>query len=449
MPTMHPPAVPFLALAALLILGCGAACAGPPGSAGNTPGTGADLEELVWSDELADGSGVTALAAGPDGSVYAAGWTTLPLSEGGGQGGRDAFVRRYSADGQVAWTRQFGALGDDNAEDLAVDRRGNVYVAARVDGPVGANPSGGGRDGFVAAYGPDGAELWSLQIGTDHVDWADAVAVAEDGQVFVSGSTSGAFPGQHNRGSSDNFLARIDPGGELAAVLQFGSEEGMGATALSVSAGRVYMAGSTLGPLSADPVGDEHAGSSDLYLKVFDLAGSDLWTWTFGSNHADSTLDLTVDPGGAVVLVGTTRAVLPNPVIGIGNRVGGFLDAFAIGLSADGQIAWVRQFGTEDWDVASTVSPGRDGALYVAGRTKGSFPGQAARGGYDVFVSAMDSQGQVRWSRQMGSPVDDVAYAVAVGPGDGLFLGGSGGLVGGGPTEVERGWIIHMTAPSE
>ena len=449
MPAMHPVASRLLALAALLALGCGAACTDPPESARDAPGTATDLEEIVWSDELADGSGVTALAAGPDGSVYAAGWTTLPLSEGAGQGGRDAFVRRYSAAGQVIWTRQFGALGDDNAEDLAVDAHGNVYVAARVDGPVGANPSGGGRDGFVAAYGPEGAELWSLQIGTDQVDWADAVAVAEVGQVFVSGSTSGAFPGQHNRGSSDNFLARIDPGGQLAAVLQFGSEEGMGATALSVSAGRVYMAGSTLGPLSADPVGDEHAGSSDLYLKVFDLESSDLWTWTFGSNHADSTLDLTVDPGGTIVLVGTTRAVLPNPVIGIGSRVGGFLDAFAIGLSADGEIAWVRQFGTEDWDVASAVSPARGGTLYVAGRTKGSFPGQAARGGYDVFVSAMDAGGQPAWTRQIGSAVDDVAYAVAVGPEDGLFLGGSGGLVSGGSTEVERGWIIHMKVPSE
>ena len=446
---MHPVSPRFLAAAAVLVLGCGAACADPSGSAGKSPGTVEALEGIAWSDELGDGSGLTALAVGPDGSVYAAGWTTLPLSEGAGKGGRDAFVRKYSAAGQVIWTRQFGAPGDDNAEDLAVDGHGNVYVAARVDGPVGANPSGGGRDGFVAAYDTEGVELWSLQIGTDQVDWADAVAVAEGGQVFVSGSTSGAFPGQRNRGSSDNFLARIDPGGDLAAVLQFGSEEGMGATALSVSAGRVYMAGSTLGPLSADPVGDEHAGSSDLYLKIFDLAGSDLWTWTFGSNHADSTLDLAVDPGGAIVLVGTTRAVLPNPVIGIGSRVGGFLDAFAIGLSADGQIAWVRQFGTEDWDVASAVSPGGDGRLYVAGRTKGSFPGQAARGGYDVFVSAMDSQGQTRWSRQMGSAVDDVAYSVAVGHEGGLFLGGSGGLVSGGPTEVERGWIIHMTAPSE
>ena len=449
MPNMHPPAFPFLALVTVLALACGAACPGPSGSERNPSGTGSDLEGVVWSADMGDGSGVTALAAGPDGSVYAAGWTTIPLSEGAGQGGRDAFVRKFSAAGQVVWTRQFGALGDDNAEDLAVDRSGNVYVAARVDGPVGANPSGGGRDGFVAAYDPEGVELWSLQIGTDQVDWADAVAVAEDGQIFVSGSTSGAFPGQRNRGSSDNFLARIDPGGELAAVLQFGSEEGMGATALSVAAGRVYMAGSTLGPLSADPVGDEHAGSSDLYLRIFDLAGGNLRTWTFGSNHADSTLDLTVDPSGSVVLVGTTRAVLPNPVIGIGTRVGGFLDAFAIGLSSDGEIAWVRQFGTQDWDVASAVSPGRDGTLYVAGRTKGSFPGLAARGGYDVFVSAMDDHGQTLWTRQMGSAVDDVAYAVAVGPGDDLYLGGSGGLVSGGSTEVERGWIIRVRAPSE
>ena len=400
---------------------------------------------MEWSDEMEDGSGITAVAAGPEGSVYAAGWTTAALAAGAGRGGRDAFVRRYSAAGDVLWTRQFGASGDDNAEDLAVDPAGNVYVAARVDGPTGSDP-GGGRDGLVAGFSADGAELWSLRIGTDAVDWADAVAVGAGGDVFASGSTNGAFPGQRNRGSTDNFLARIGPGGELAWVVQFGSEEGMGATSLAASGPRLYMAGSTLGPLSASPAGDEHAGSADLYLRAYDGDGGELWTWTFGSNHADSALGLSADADGGVVVVGTTRAVLPNPVVGIGSRAGGFLDAFAIGLSAGGEIEWVSQFGTRDWDVASSVSRGGDGTLYVAGRTKGAFPGHRARGDFDVFVRAMEDGGRTLWTEQMGSSVADLAYAVAAAPGGGLFLGGTGGVASDGEPAPERGWVLRMGA---
>ena len=432
--------IPQSLAAALLTPLAIAACATGPDSVRQA--RGGLPPETVWADEMADGSGVTAIGIGPDGSVYAAGWTSAALSEGAGLGGRDAFVRRYSADGEITWTRQFGAAGDDNAEDIAIDAAGNVYVAARVDGPVGAGPSGG-RDGHVAAFGPGGTPLWSLRLGTDAVDWADSVAVLDDGRIVVSGSTSGAFPGHSNRGSSDNFLAVIDVGGDLVTLTQFGSEEGMGATALAAHGGRLYMAGSTLGPLSASPTGEEHAGSADVFVRIFDPDGADLRTWTFGSNHADSALDVLADDLG-IVIVGTTRAVLPNPVVGIGSRSGGFLDAFAIGLSPDLQITWVDQFGTSEWDVASAVAQGDDRALYVAGRTNGSFPGQAARGGYDAFVRAMDRGGGTGWTRQLGSATDDRAQAVAVAPGGDVLLGGVGGVAGDGSSEPERGWVIRI-----
>ncbi len=426
-------------------------CIEPPSSAATTLADENRLSGVEWSDEMANGTGVTALALGPDGSLYTAGWTTEAIETGAGSGGRDAFVRRYDADGEVVWTRQFGASGDDNAEDLAVDSSGNVYVAARVDGPVGQNPGGSGRDGYVAAYDPDGTEMWSLQISTPEVDWADSVAVADDGTVFVSGSTTGSFEGFTNEGITDNFVARIAPGFESVSVIQFGSGEGMGATALAVSQGRLYITGSTLGPLSDTPTGNEHAGSADVYLRIYEPDGTELRTWTFGSNDADTALDLAVDPDGSVFLVGTTRATLPNPVVGIGSRVGGFLDAFAIGLNPEGDIDWVEQFGTDEWDVASGVARGSDGVLYVTGRTDGAFTGYSGAGEFDVFVRAYSADGRALWTRQMGSRAEDFAYAVAVGPGKTMFVGGLGGLVGGargGPVS-ERGWVIRMEIPAE
>jgi hypothetical protein len=366
-------------------------------------------------------------------------------------GGRDAFVRRYRADGEVVWTRQFGAAGDDNADDLSVDAVGNVYVAARVDGPVGNNSSPGGRDAYVAMYDPDGAELWSLQFGTPGVDWADAVTVGPGGDVFVSGSAAAAFPGFTNLGGTDNFLARISPDGELIAVSQFGSSEGMSATALATSDELVVLAGSAFGPLSEQPLTDEHAGSSDLFLRAFNLEGEAVWTRMFGSNHADSALDLSVAGNGGLVVVGATRATLPNPAVGIGERVGGFEDAFVMRYGPDGEVEWVRQFGTDEWDVATSLTVGADGVLYVAGRTNGESQTFSGRGEFDVFVSAFSADGQALWTHQMGSAAEDFAYAVAVGPSESLFVAGSGGLVGGRGrgSGDERGWVIRMAFPAE
>jgi hypothetical protein len=63
-------------------------------------------------------------------------------------------------------------------------------------------------DAFVRAFGPDGAELWSLRFGTGRDDGASGVAVAAADAIYVVGATEGAFPDQTRSGLSDIFVRR-------------------------------------------------------------------------------------------------------------------------------------------------------------------------------------------------------------------------------------------------
>ena len=85
-------------------------------------------------------------------------------------------------------------------------------------------------------------------------------------------------------------------------------------------------------------------------------------------------------------------------------------DAFISLHDEEGNLKWVRQFGTQEEDVATGVAPNGAGA-YVVGYTRGALGAQI--GGSDSFIRMYDPNGNVLWSRQFGTTADDFATGVA------------------------------------
>jgi hypothetical protein len=174
---------------------------------------------LVWvrqfgtqggKDDHADG------VATRRGQIYVVGYTEGALPGQVSAGGADVFVRKYDANGNVVWTRQFGTPGNDSASRRRVTTTGQgVYVAGTVaaDQALPSQTSAGGRDAFVRQYSDNGDELWTLQFGTSGDDRAFPVAVGENDDVYVGGGiTFAAFPGFTNAGGTDAYLTKIAKG---------------------------------------------------------------------------------------------------------------------------------------------------------------------------------------------------------------------------------------------
>ena len=94
---------------------------------------------------------------------------------------------------------------------------------------------------------------------------------------------------------------------------------------------------------------------------------------------------------------------------------------------ADGTTRWARQFGGYDSDSANAVALDVFGNVYVAGAATGAVDfgdaADAAFGGRDVFLLALDGDGGFLWQRRFGGTADDVANALAVDDA-GFVLGG-------------------------
>ena len=86
------------------------------------------------------------------------------------------------------------------------------------------------------------------------------------------------------------------------------------------------------------------------------------------------------------------------------------------------RIQWTRQFGANAFDQAHAVGYGEFG-VYTAGDAVGEFPGQTSAGNRDAFISLHDESGQLKWVRQFGTPAEDVATGVA-GDGSGAYVVG-------------------------
>ncbi|MFH1483543.1 MAG: SBBP repeat-containing protein, partial [Chloroflexota bacterium] len=279
--------------------------------------------------------------------------------------------------GEGLWTRQFGSTGDERALGLAVDRAGNVYGAGWTEGVLPKQQSSGKRDAFLRKYDSRGGEVWTRQFGTPEGDEALSVAADGAGNAYAAGSTKGTLPGQGAAGLEDAFITKYDGQGKGLWTRQFGSPGDERVLGLAVDeGGNVYMVGWTDGVLPKQ----QSSGKRDAFLRKYDGRGSEVWTRQFGTPEGDEALSVAVDGVGNAYAAGSIKGALP------GQGAAGLEDAFIAKFDGRGRELWAHQFGSFMTDQASNVAVDGAGAVYVAGQTWGSLPGQRSSGRVDAFL---------------------------------------------------------------
>jgi hypothetical protein len=167
------------------------------------------------------------VATGPGCALYAARSVTS-----------DAFIAKLSPDGsQILWATFLGGNENDSATALALDLRGNVYVAgttASADFPASA-PAAGAIGVFCARLDTSGQIVYSTVFNGKGVS-----GISPDGQgnVWLTGLAAANFPPspaafdtQYDSVNGDGYVAKIGPDGRLL----FGSFLGTQRAGLAIS----------------------------------------------------------------------------------------------------------------------------------------------------------------------------------------------------------------------
>lgn len=406
----------------LLLITLLAACNRAP-----APETSAELTPLFGTS----GADEARALASHDLGVYVAGRTSRNL-HGSHKGSYDAFLRKEDEYGRLLWGVQFGTSSLDTARGVAADTDFNAYVVGETHGSL-AGPHRGERDVFIRKHDPGGGHLWTRQLGTRGYDDANSVAVDRSGNVYVVArvgtsvlykfSSSGhliwqrptfttvylsdvAVDGSGNvyvagTGARDMFVQKLDPEGIIlwTRAVDYGSYDS--GTAVAVSGSSVYLVGNYL---FADLLED-----SNVAVTKFTADGTQLWSNAYGHYGQDNAWDASADRYGDLYFAGYTTTSFAG--LNAGNY-----DGYVVKVSGIGTLTplWSQTVGTSvgDFGFAVVARPipsinclkrfpsSSCTQVYTAGYTFGSLPFVGNRGERDAYLRRLYSDaGGTVWAK--------------------------------------------------
>lgn len=363
----------------------------------------ADGPELEWTSSLGDR--VWSVATGPAGSVYVAATHQPP------DGAWDPvlLVRRYEADGDVAWTRRWDPdHGSIWYADVAVGPGGLIAVAGTGTCDLYAEcyvP-------YLRVYEPDGDVAWTrargLRGNSDHVKRIaeySGVAVTEDA-VVVSAHCCGY-------GDTDGWLTSFELDGDLRWTRDLvipGSRRWNDApTAIDAgSRGDLFVAGWVARGSERSTQPADH----DVFVQRLEPSGDVRWTRVLPDRRAED-----LDTASSVDVGGDRLAIAG---VQVGMDYAGH--AWAGILSTRGELAWRHRCGR--WrgygSMPSVAILPSEAVVVSSSQRDRSDPG------YDAEIRWYRRAGALRWRYALA---DDERFAfathvVVLGDAEAIFAAG-------------------------
>lgn len=255
----------------------------------------------------------------------------------------------------VLFSTFLGGENEDQADGIAVDPSGNIYISGQTTSTHYPVTSGvlqtalnGQQDIVVTKMSGDGSRLiYSTYLGGSSTESGGAIAVDATGNAYITGQTSSTdFP-----------------------------------TVNAFQSGPPVQGGAFVTKLSAD-------GTSLVYSTY--LAGS----------HSSRAEAIAVNANGEAVVCGSTVSTdfpVQNAYQATHAADGGLDDAFVSKFSADGMsLIFSTYIGGTSEDEAEAVAYDPSGAIYVGGRASPDFPtiaGAYLQGSGSSFISKFSATG--------------------------------------------------------
>jgi uncharacterized delta-60 repeat protein len=350
--------------------------------------------KLLWRaayDAVGKNDQATAMVLDDAGNIYVTGSSQLE------SGGWDYLTLKYDSNGTPLWARRFNgsAGGDDFASAIAVDSKGNVFVTGK-----SRNASTNYQYATVK-YDKAGSQLWvQTYVGPAATeDDANSLAVDTDGSVYVTGQSKGVgsdfdyatikysangnqlwvarYDGPNSsvdqaikvvvdsvknvyvtgasRGPATNFdyaTLKYSPAGVQLWAARYNGSAGRNdkATDLALDAnGNVFVTGSS----------EVTAGHSDYATIKYSPDGIQLWAQRYDAGDDDDANALALDANGDVYVTGQSKGSSTS-----------YDFATVKYLGADGTQAWVTRFdsGNGNKDTAIALALDTQFNVYVAGQ---------------------------------------------------------------------------------
>ena len=349
---------------------------------------------VIWAKTFGgtDGDIGNAVAVDASGNVYITGLFTSSVMAVGtvtltntSTTGSEVYVAKLDPSGNAIWAKSAGGASGDKGNGIAVDASGNVYVtgsfsSSGINFGTGAMANAGANDIFIVKYDQGGNTMWSKNAGGSGNDLGNGIAMDASGDVYVTGSYSS---------SSINF-----------------------------GAGSLTNAGSN---------------TQDLFVVKYTSAGTAVWSAKSGGSFDDLGMGIAVAKNNVFVTGAFNSSSVIFGTTTLINSSAGTSDILVAKYDLAGNSGWAKRAGGSDYEAGNAVACDSVGNVYMTGYFVSSslsfgstVVNNSTFGSKDLFVAAYDGMGNALWSIANGGGYDDLGNCASVSPsGTDLIMGGS------------------------
>jgi uncharacterized delta-60 repeat protein len=325
-----------------------------------------------------------------DGNVYITGQSGNGINE------NDYTTFKYDKYGNVQWLAFYNGPQNrgDTAEALAVDDNGNVYVTGS-----SSNGSISGNDIVTVKYDASGNEVWVIRYQGPGISYDAGIAIKLDASanVYVTGTSAGS------NGAADYMTIKYDNNGNQLWESRYNGIDNSYDTPFDLivdANGNAYVTGRSL----------NFSSYYDYTTIKYDSNGNELWVVHYnglGGSSLDTGEVLALDTNGNVYVSGTSAN-----------------NYATIKYDANGNEIWVIRYSNFAISNVNDMAVDTNDNVYVTGGSRNSSTGT----GYDYVTLKYDQNGNEIWKAVYNGPENgsDIAETLIVdGVGNVLVAGRS------------------------
>lgn len=277
----------------------------------------------------------------------------------------------------------------------------------------------------------DFKHVFSKSYGGESNEHIRTMTKTKNGIVALGGFYEDANPfikKQDNPHKRNGFVTTLNKNGEVAWSLSIGGKQTDTVDALSSdSNNNILCTGLFSDALEFNDGSLRSEGADDVYVASYDKAGNRNWVKTFGGMDVDVPYDLVVDKEDNVYVTGEFR--LLSKFLGQSVQSKGESDVFLAKLSPQGNLIWLKAFGSTGEDSGRALALDTQGSLVLVATFSRSIDfglgALESNGNLDTAIVKFNPQGQTIWNLSYGTNLNDLVYDVTTGPANQIVVAGA------------------------
>ncbi|HEY9606857.1 MAG TPA: SBBP repeat-containing protein [Allocoleopsis sp.] len=289
--------------------------------------------------------------------------------------------------------------------------------------------------GSTIGYAQGSDFLWAQQIGGDGNQIARGVAADKSdrfGNVTVTGSFNerAVFDNQTltSAGQEDIFITKYNGQGKVLWLKQFGSRgKDFAFDIVSDDRGNSLVTGLFTRSVDFGSFTLSSQGRGDMFTAKLDPSGNVIWAKQIGSPELDGGNEIVSDPSNNVLVIANTYGTLS-----IGDSVfqhQGDMDTFITKYDSNGNLRWARQIAGPLAEQGRGIATDLKSNVLVTGEFAGSlsFGSKAVESKSelrDIFLAKYDASGNLLWAKSFGSTGEDYGRGIGADAAGNIYFTG-------------------------